>query len=469
MKNAAYLAILLFGATWTAAAQSLPIAVDVDHATFAYDVDRSLVEIYMAFSAPSLTYRLDGQQYRADVPLDMELVYATDAELEGTPSDAVWEEKTDLYFFAPDTVSLTEGQFFVRQARLTAAPGEYELRLRMPVKDRALEVRRDVLVPDYADLQRAGLSDITLATSITSLQDRENPFYKNGLIIQPSANQLFGEGMTRLFYYAEAYHLDTIASPEGEYELLVYVAEANRPQALSDLQRRSTRRARSTDVLVGSFDLKYLPTGSYFLRLVVLDERSEARVEQSRKFFVFNPLTETEPVVSLAASFETGRYAGMPADEVQENILHTRIIASDAEWRRARRIEDLDEQRRFLHDFWQRRDPDPSTPLNEEREDFYVRLQYANQRYSTRSQQGWESDRGQTLIKYGNPGVIEPHLYDRGFKPYEIWQYNNIPGEGQALFIFVDRDGYGEFEMIHSTVAGERKLANWQQEIIEGY
>jgi GWxTD domain-containing protein len=120
-------------------------------------------------------------------------------------------------------------------------------------------------------------------------------------------------------------------------------------------------------------------------------------------------------------------------------------------------------------EFWQKRDPDPSTPGNEFREEFYGRLQYANERYAVRSMEGWETDRGRTVIKFGSPSAIEPHLYDRGFKPYEVWQYNNIPGEGQAIFVFADRDGFGEFEMIHSTVAGERKLANWQEELRDGY
>jgi hypothetical protein len=63
------------------------------------------------------------------------------------------------------------------------------------------------------------------------------------------------------------------------------------------------------------------------------------------------------------------------------------------------------------------------------------------------------------------PSAVEPHLYDRDMEPYELWQYNNIPGEGQAIFVFADRNGFGEFELLHSTVSGEPKLPNWQQEL----
>jgi len=70
-------------------------------------------------------------------------------------------------------------------------------------------------------------------------------------------------------------------------------------------------------------------------------------------------------------------------------------------------------------------------------------------------------------VKYGAPTAIEPHMFDTGYNPYEVWSYNNIPGEGQAQFIFADLDGFGTFELIHSSVSGERKLSNWRQELMK--
>ena len=476
MKTAIRLGILLLACFFVQGSlgqTAAPVEVDLDHAAFAYDDSESMLEVYLAFGASSLQYVAEAEQYLARLPLTMALLRSTSATLEGTPSDPIWQDDLTLDFAVADTAGLVQGQYFVRQARLTVLPGEYELRVVIPADAaqgrQELELRRDVLVPDFADNTLIGLSDITLATTITRGQDRNDQFYKNGLIIRPNANQLYGAGMTNLFYYAEAYNIDTIASGGGQYTLLTYVAEANSPQPLPGLQKRTQRPARTPDVLAGSFQINELPSGSYFLRLVLLDENNESRAEQSRKFFVFNPNVAREQALALETSFETSAYATMTEEEVEKGLKHMRIIATEQEQRRARGIQDLDEKRRFLMDFWQVRDPDPSTLINEFREEFYGRLQYANERYSVRSMEGWQTDRGQTLIKYGSPSAIEPHLYDRGFKPYEIWEYNNIPGEGQAVFIFADRDGFGEFEMIHSTVAGERKLANWMEEIREGY
>ncbi|MCZ6706160.1 MAG: GWxTD domain-containing protein, partial [Bacteroidetes bacterium] len=230
--------------------------------------------------------------------------------------------------------------------------------------------------------------------------------------------------------------------------------------------KRSRRKINNPDVLVGSFDVSQLASGSYFLRLAVLSEDNEAVTEQSQKFFVYNPFVErAQPTIVMDESFEMSRYADMTEEEVELSIKHIRIIATEAERRRVRGIQDLDERRRFLMDFWMMRDPVPGTPINEFQEDFFSRLQYANDRYSTNFEEGWDTDRGRTMIKYGPPSGIQPHLFDSGVIPYEIWEYNNIPGEGRAEFIFADRDGFGSFELIHSTVVGERKLAGWLQEL----
>ena len=461
--------LLVFSGGQVSLAQTVPpVEVDLDHAAFAYDDMESLLEVYLAFGAASLTYEAGEQGFRAHLPLDIAVLRSTSATLPGTPSDPVWQDSLTLDFAIADTVGLEQGQYFIRQARLTILPGEYELRVIIPADvargRQSLELRRDVLVPDFAG-SSLGLSDVTLATIITPSQDHDDLFYKNGLIIRPNANQLYGEGMSKLYYYAEAYNVDGIASDDGQYTVLAYVAEANRPQPLPGLQRRSQRQARTPDVLAGTFTLDELPSGSYFLRLVLLNENNESIVEQSRKFFIFNPDVEREPVQALESSFETSPYATMVEQEVEKGLQHVDLIATDREQRRVGSIQDLDEKRRFLMEFWQKRDPNPSTPINEFREEFYGRLQYANERYTIRSMEGWKTDRGRALIKYGSPSNIEPHLYDRGFKPYELWEYNNIPGEGQALFIFADVTGFGEFDLLHSTVTGERKMGNWLDEL----
>ncbi len=450
--------------------QLTPVQLDVDHASFAFEAEATLVEFYLSFEAATLSYVAHEQGFLAELPIDMSVVRSTQAVLEGTPNDPVWEDQLNLSFVIPDTTGLSEGQHFVHQVRAVIPPGEYELQVSISENESigrsSVEMRRDVIVPDYSSESLVRLSDITLASSIVQSQERENLFYKNGMLIRPNANQLYGSGLNVLYYYTEVYNLDQVPSNTGRYTVFSYLADANLPQPMAKYQKRSQRDVTSPDVLVGTFNIRELPSGSYFLRIAVLNENNESISEQSRKFFVYNPDVKREqPVVSVEESFESSQYARMTEEEIDRMIKHIDIIASDTERRRIRSIRDLDERRRFFQRFWTVRDPNPNTPINEYQEDFYSLIQYANDRYTNSFDEGWNTDRGRTLVRYGTPTAIEPHLFDRGMSPYEIWQFNNIPGEGQAEFIFADLDGFGTFELIHSTVAGERKLANWMGEL----
>lgn len=464
--KAGLLSAVLFLLCGSVAAQEIPVKIDVDHASFAYGPDQSLVELYLGIGAASLDFEEAENGYSARLALGLEIVRSATTNLDDATEDAVWRDSVVLNFVLPDTSGLGAGQHFIHQFRTIVPPGEYELRLTVPASATRpeLELRRDVLVADFQEDTEPQLSDLILASEITRSDDRQSPFYKNGLDIRPSANQLFGEGLHGLYYYAEAY--DTAELQQDDtYTVYTYVADANRPQSVADLENRQERDVRSPDVLVGHFDTSTLPSGSYFLRMALLNANNEAVVEQSRKFFVYNPGVERERPEPVELDFETSAYAEMSDEEAEQAMAHAELIANDSEKRRIRQLADLDAKKRFLLEFWQKRDDQPSTPINEFKEDFYQRVQYANDRYATNVQEGWRSDRGRVVIKYGLPNNVEPHLYDRNAAPHEIWYYNNIPGEGQATFVFADLTGFGSFELLHSSIPGERSLPNWQTEL----
>ncbi len=452
----------------TAHAQPLPVQLDVDVASFAFDGANSLVEIYLAVEATSMQFVFDDSMFYANLPLDLAIV-RSGQRLDSTVAAPVWEDSLSLNFVIPDTAGLSAGQHFVHQVRTAVPPGEYQLQVVVPADSaggrQELRMRLDALVPSYGNDAAVEISDITLATSIEPSSDDQSSFYKNGVVVRPNANQLYGQGLTQLFFYAETYNTDAVAELQDEYTLITYLAQANAPNPISGYSRRLARPSRSPDVIVGAFDLADLPSGSYFLRLAILNKDNESLVEQSRKFFVYNPNVEREQPKAVETVFESTPFASLSEEEVARELELIELIANEREKNRAKRIQDLDEKRRFLMTFWRARDPNPNVPSNAFREEFFQRLQYANERYSSSFVVGWKSDRGRVLMKHGLPSAIDPHLYERDSVPYEVWEYNNIPGEGQAVFVFADRSGFGQFDLIHSTVTGETTLPNWQDEL----
>src|ERR1041384_1639786 len=119
-----------------------------------------------------------------------------------------------------------------------------------------------------------------------------------------------------------------------------------------------------------------------------------------------------------------------------------------------------DEREKFIEEFWRSRDPDPDTEENEFKEQFYERVAYANEHF-TSGKAGRLTDRGRIYIKFGKPDEIESHpaggSYEReawegggstSTYPFERWFYRNIPNVRSGVELeFVDPTGTGEYRL----------------------
>ena len=353
-------------------AQQAP-QMDIDYASFAYDEQESLVELYIAVEARSLTYEEGDSLYTSTIPLELSLLNSSDTDLDASAERVVWKQQTDLQFAVMNLSVIREGQVFLRQVRLTVVPGEYRLQIVMPRSGQdPVQASRDVIIPDYSQQEGCALSDITLASRIIPSEDREDPFFKNELYIRPNASQLYGEGAANLFYYAEAYNTACAASGTGEYTMLIYVYKGGKPVPITGLEKRSKRAVRPTDVLVGRFDLSALASGIYSLRMEILDNTNESKVEQTRKFRVFNPAADSarpQPALfymnsdakipedfawqrsvecSGTSNWFTCRHSRIPVDQVEQGPIRIRHAEDITEFLYVRRGPELIGTRRRL-------------------------------------------------------------------------------------------------------------------------
>jgi GWxTD domain-containing protein len=138
-------------------------------------------------------------------------------------------------------------------------------------------------------------------------------------------------------------------------------------------------------------------------------------------------------------------------------------IITDEERKAFKTLKTDDERDQFIEQFWLRRDPDPDTTENEYREQYYERIQYANEKFAS-GIPGWKTDRGRIYVMFGKPDEIESHPaggpYERpsyhgggntSTYPFEIWWYRYIEGIGSDIEIeFVDPSGSGEYRIARS-------------------
>jgi len=105
-------------------------------------------------------------------------------------------------------------------------------------------------------------------------------------------------------------------------------------------------------------------------------------------------------------------------------------------------LPDEESRKEFIRDFWEKRDPDPMTEENEFKEEFFRRIEYANNRFNE-GMPGWKTDRGRIYIYFGPPDKIDeaPMLSLSNLKGALLWVYYRY---GFAVF-FVDRRGDGAY------------------------
>lgn len=123
-------------------------------------------------------------------------------------------------------------------------------------------------------------------------------------------------------------------------------------------------------------------------------------------------------------------------------------------------LETNEERENFIENFWERRNPDPGSPENSYKEEYYRRVAYTNEHFSS-GIPGWKTDRGKIYLMWGKPDEVNSHPaggpYERtpeegggetSTYPFEDWRYRYLPGIGENVELeFVDPSGSGEYHL----------------------
>ena len=117
-----------------------------------------------------------------------------------------------------------------------------------------------------------------------------------------------------------------------------------------------------------------------------------------------------------------------------------RFIVSKDEVRRINSGSQEEREQKFRK-FWEAKDPTPKTEYNELMAEYYRRIDYAYEHFTTINNIGYESDQGEIYIKYGPPNNIE-RKFPTGEPAVEIWTYNN------RKFVFEATSGFGDFQLV---------------------
>jgi len=460
MKLSWALFVLILFFTGHLYAEQPDLHLDVDYAQFRGVEDSLFIELYYSFPANALLYERTDNAYFGAVELQVSVLNA-DAD-----RDIVKERSFRMNYTIDDTTDESLSRSIVGQSGFFLYPGEYRLNVKgydvaSPANSDSVSFPLNIsILPD----ERLGLSDIQFANSIQQIpEDPENSFYKNTLEVIPNPSRIFGVGHPILFYYLEVYNLLADAAEGDHYNIRTAVYDAVGNQYYE--RDNNKQRVHESSVEVGTVNTTAFQSGTYMLTVAIVDTVSNVVASSSRRFFVFNPQhgIAEDARGGMPQGAIASVYSVMSEEELDTEFEQMRYITSRQDRREFDRLESEAEKQQFLFEFWRQLDPDPASPVNQVREEYMARVEHVNQQFGFGSRDGWRTDRGRIFITYGPPDEYERYPSRSDSRPYEVWHYNQL--QGGVIFVFVDRTGFDDYQLVHSTHRSELRDDNWRQYI----
>jgi GWxTD domain-containing protein len=225
-------------------------------------------------------------------------------------------------------------------------------------------------------------------------------------------------------------------------------------------QRTHLRRFKMPNVVdVTALNVTSISSGKYNYEVILSDTLGNEIVKSQRPIYLYNPNVQSAQATSLSEG--SAVYAGFSLDELAEEFRVAKYVTKSEDNTTFDKLTTGEARKEFLISFWTRVEKEELGRLNLSRSVYLQRVLTANQRYKTYAKEGWRTDQGRVLILYGEPDEIQRFTNSSDSKPYEIWNYHQI--EGGVEFVFIDLTGFNEYLLVHSTKRGEIQDASWEQ------
>ena len=405
---------------------------DLDLAvTRADDAAASRLDLYTAVPHSSLRYLARDAGFVGTYTITAEAYRVSEEGRDlGLAQSKIWERRVTL----ADYEATQDDETFDRATQaFSLVPGRYRIEVSLEdgasrrtfTHDREIEVR---------DLSGAvALSDVLVLDRYDAATGT----------MRPAAAGTVGSDAEQFTLFYELY-ADRARPVEVTYEIREIVpAEDQRKPMFRELIGLMEAPGPDADVVFGDTETLQLkagrtpaaralstedfPAGQYAVSVTLREPGTEA------------PLARTSRPLLV-------RWAGLDAQirDVDAAIAQLRYIAKDRDLAALRSAATREERIERFQRFWDKRDPTPGTRRNERMEEYYFRVSSANERYGRFNFRGWDTDRGEVFIRFGEPDFVETHSFNYNADPYEVWFYNRIG----RRFIFVDETGFGDYELL---------------------
>ncbi|MFQ6618071.1 MAG: GWxTD domain-containing protein, partial [Fidelibacterota bacterium] len=414
--------ILLALLTWSSVSlsqENFPIFRNLGIPNFYYDVaqfksdvpKKTKFEVFIKIPYDDLQFIKEDYGYKAQYEVSIIIFDESGEQADGK----IWKEEIFV-----DDFDLTNSRehFDISKVTFNLNPGIYKLSLGvMDMDTRKTGFRKKVVKIKDLSNSKLALSDILLIDKI-----QENPLGKRDLI--PNVMNSFVDTESNFILYFEIYN-------RSDSVRINYIVKDIKGEVAEKRSYPRALKGPKTEELI-YLQGKNLQFSKYIIYINVED--SEGNRDQIEKVFQIRWLGMSSLIINL--------------DEAVEQLQY---IIRDAELNEMKRASAKKKKELFIK-FWKKKDPTPETEVNELMNEYYRRVNYANENFSS-FKEGWRTDMGMIYILFGPPNDIERHPFDIDSKPYEIWYYYDI----NRQFVFLDSSGFGEYRLVSPLYDFSRK------------
>jgi GWxTD domain-containing protein len=427
----------------------------VDYAVFRADTNLSYVDIYFAFERRQIQHLQTNEENfltaRYSVKLNVlrgdTAIYAS----EWNGNDRV-ESHRDV----------KPGQLISDICRLILSPAKFTVTIGITDLSNRKEIKKNLTIVARPFRQNSlTISDLSLALRIEKAAE-VSKFTKSGFDVLPNPLGTYNLDWPVLYYYCEVYHL-TAGSREKEKQTYTTTATVfdQYGRMVKQISQKTTPITNPDIVVMNKTLVSSLQSGAYQLRVSVVNHSTGESIERRKDFYVYRAADFVHSQATTPGAEDELRllYLTKTEDELDAEFEKIAYIASASEKDVYERL-DLHGKREFFTNFWQLKSSLEGKDKLSFRREFFDRVDHADTVYSMSGKDGWQTDRGRIVIKYGLPDDVEKFYGGSVTKPYEVWTYHGL--EGGVIFVFLDVTGYGNYKLVHSTAREEIHDNEWQ-------
>lgn len=313
-------------------------------------------------------------------------------------------------------------------------------------------------------------SDVQLLDTVYN-SDVQTVFSKNNRQQIPLCANFIDNSRNTLFFYSELYDSNTLP----DTTLLIqktYISRRPLQDAGFKMSATDTLKAAVVQPVSGKFNISDLPSGNYYLNIVLQDRTQEVLASSSAFFQRVSDKKAGSNDESDTVVFEKVNYldisttfvAKFTVPQLKAILKMIRPISTPIEVNTINNFAhkpDESYMRYFIYNFWKsRNNQDPKKAWDA----YTEKVKEVNNLFRGTGKPGYETERGEIYLKYGAPNERITVESEPGARPYEIWTYNVLPRhpQGAVLLFYRPAQMVGDFELLHSNIRGERRNTAWR-------